>query len=69
MSKDLELYPEKAHNLWQEAALLVEPKLQARLQNLSDFSCGPDGLLNLVREKRDECKAKQWTCKNIHGQS
>lgn len=55
--------------LWQEAAKSVDVELQSELQNIAKYKCGTDGLLTLVNQKRDECRAHQWTCKNLKGQS
>ena len=54
--------------LWQDAAKGVDGKLQPELKNIMNYACGPDGLLTYVNRTRDESKAKQWTCKNIHGE-
>ena len=54
--------------LWQEAAEGIEEALQPELKKITAYACGPDGLLTYVNYTRDECRAKQWTCKNIHGE-
>ena len=54
--------------LWREAAEGVDTKLQPELKKITVYACGPNGLLTYVNQKREECKAKQWTCKNIHGE-
>jgi hypothetical protein len=56
-------------NLWQEAASTLDQKLQVQLAKLGKSGGGPDGLLRIVQEKREECIAKQWTCRNFKGQS
>ncbi|KAH8594471.1 hypothetical protein B0O99DRAFT_687700 [Bisporella sp. PMI_857] len=55
-------------NLWQEAASTLDQKLQVQLAKLGKSGGGPDGLLRIVQEKREECIAKQWTCRNFKGQ-